>query len=95
MLGIRKGGDKKKRSAFLFPFRRQIKSLGFSYDWKREVTSCLPDYYHWTQWIFLKLYEKGLAYKKRAAANWCFSTMPKRMPVSASISLWRFSANCS
>ncbi len=52
-------------------FRRQIKSLGFSYDWEREVSTIDPDYYKWTQWIFLKLYEKGLAYIDEVAVNWC------------------------
>ncbi len=50
---------------------QQLKSWGIGYDWEREVTSCKPDYYRWTQWIFLKLYEKGLAYKKKAAVNYC------------------------
>ncbi len=49
----------------------QLKSWGIGYDWDREITTCLPDYYKWTQWLFLKLYEKGLAYKKKAAVNWC------------------------
>lgn len=52
-------------------FRRQIKSLGFSYDWDREVNTTDPEYYRWTQWIFLKLYEKGLAYMDEVAVNWC------------------------
>ncbi|RXI98650.1 leucine--tRNA ligase [Anaerobacillus alkaliphilus] len=52
-------------------FRRQIKSLGFSYDWDREVSTIDPDYYKWTQWIFLKLYEKDLAYIDEVAVNWC------------------------
>lgn len=51
--------------------KRQLHSWGVCYDWDREVTSCLPDYYKWTQWVFLKLHEKGLAYKKKAAVNWC------------------------
>ncbi len=51
--------------------KRQQDSLGLSYDWDREVTSCLPDYYRWTQWLFLLLYKRGLAYKKKAAVNWC------------------------
>ncbi|WP_018962949.1 leucine--tRNA ligase [Coprothermobacter platensis] len=51
--------------------KQQMKKLGFSYDWDRELATCLPDYYKWTQWLFLKLYEKGLAYKKRAKVNWC------------------------
>ncbi len=49
----------------------QLKMLGLSYDWDREVTTCKPDYYRWTQWIFLQLYKKGLVYKKEAAVNWC------------------------
>ncbi len=52
-------------------FRRQIKRLGFSYDWSREVDTSSPDYYHWTQWIFLKLYERGLAYMAEVPVNWC------------------------
>lgn len=52
-------------------FRRQIKSLGFSYDWDREINTTDPEYYKWTQWIFLKLYEKGLAYIDEVAVNWC------------------------
>jgi leucyl-tRNA synthetase len=51
--------------------KRQFYKMGICYDWAREVTSCLPDYYRWTQWIFLKLYERGLAYRKLAPANWC------------------------
>ena len=51
--------------------REEMTQLGFSYDWDREVTSCLPDYYRWTQWLFLLMYERGLAYKKKAAVNWC------------------------
>ncbi len=51
--------------------RNQIKKLGFSYDWDREVITCDENYYKWTQWIFLKLYERGLAYKKTGAVNWC------------------------
>ncbi len=52
-------------------FRRQIKRLGFCYDWDREVSTCDPEYYKWTQWIFEKLYEKGLAYESQAPINWC------------------------
>lgn len=52
-------------------FRRQLKSLGFSYDWSREIATCDPSYYKWTQWVFLKLYEKGLAYQKEVPVNWC------------------------
>ncbi|HEY3425082.1 MAG TPA: leucine--tRNA ligase, partial [Negativicutes bacterium] len=51
--------------------RRQQQELGLSYDWKREVATCHPEYYRWTQWLFLLFYERGLAYKKKAAVNWC------------------------
>jgi len=51
--------------------RRQLKSIGAIYDWSREVITCLPDYYKWTQWLFLKLYENGLAYRGKAPVNWC------------------------
>lgn len=52
-------------------FKRQIQELGFSYDWDREISTMEPDYYKWTQWIFTKLYEKGLAYMDEVAVNWC------------------------
>jgi len=52
-------------------FRRQIKALGFSYDWDREINTTDPHYYKWTQWIFTKLYEHGLAYIDEVAVNWC------------------------
>ncbi len=52
-------------------FRRQLKTLGFSYDWSREISTCDPKYYKWTQFIFTKLYEKGLAYQKEVPVNWC------------------------
>ena len=51
--------------------RRQLKSMGSMYDWSREVITCVPEYYRWTQWFFLKLYEAGLAYRAKAPANWC------------------------
>jgi leucyl-tRNA synthetase len=51
--------------------KAQMKRLGFAYDWSREVTTCLPEYYRWNQWFFLKLYEKGLAYRKKSKVNWC------------------------
>ncbi|HEY77860.1 MAG TPA: leucine--tRNA ligase, partial [Dehalococcoidia bacterium] len=51
--------------------RRQLKSIGAIYDWTREVITCLPEYYKWTQWFFLKLYEAGLAYRGKAPVNWC------------------------
>lgn len=54
-------------------FKQQLQSLGFSFDWSREINTTDPDYYKWTQWIFLKLFEKGLAYKKEMAVNWCTS----------------------
>ena len=51
--------------------KRQMKRLGFSYDWDTEVTTCLPDYYRWNQWFFLKFYERGLAYRRKSKVNWC------------------------
>src|SRR5579859_2027016 len=51
--------------------KAQMKRLGFAYDWSREVATCLPEYYRWNQWFFLKLYEKGLAYRKKSKVNWC------------------------
>jgi len=51
--------------------KKQLKRMGLSYDWDREITTCAPDYYKWNQWIFLKFLEKGLAYKKRSSVNWC------------------------
>ncbi len=50
---------------------KQLKSMGAMFNWENEVVTCLPDYYKWTQWLFLKLYEKGLAYRKKAPVNWC------------------------
>ncbi len=52
-------------------FRKQLKSLGLTFDWSREINTTDPEYYKWTQWIFLKLYEKGLAYKTEMPINWC------------------------
>jgi len=51
--------------------RGQLKEMGISYDWEREVASCHPDYYKWTQWLFLEFYKHGLVYRKKAAVNWC------------------------
>jgi len=51
--------------------KAQMKRLGFAYDWAREVTTCLPDYYRWNQWFFVKLFENGLAYRKKSRVNWC------------------------
>ncbi|HEY0760678.1 MAG TPA: leucine--tRNA ligase [Acidisarcina sp.] len=51
--------------------RSQMQRLGFSYDWQTEVTTCLPEYYRWNQWFFLKMYERGLAYRKKSKVNWC------------------------
>ena len=52
-------------------FKRQINQLGFSYDWSKEINTTDADYYKWTQWIFLQLYNKGLAYEEEVAVNWC------------------------
>ncbi len=51
--------------------KTQMKRLGFAYDWSKEVTTCLPDYYRWNQWFFIKMFEKGLAYRKNSRVNWC------------------------
>ena len=51
--------------------KAQMKRLGFAYDWSREVTTCLPEYYRWNQWFFLKLYQGGFAYRKKSKVNWC------------------------
>ena len=51
--------------------RTQLRRMGFAYDWSREVNSCQPDYYKWNQWIFLKMYERGLAYRRESWVNWC------------------------
>ena len=51
--------------------RSQLKRLGFSYDWDREIATCSPEYYRWEQWLFLKMYEKGMAYRKESFVNWC------------------------
>ena len=54
-------------------FKKQLQGLGMSFDWSREINTTDPEYYKWTQWIFLKLFEKGLAYKKEMSINWCTS----------------------
>ncbi|MBQ9938220.1 MAG: class I tRNA ligase family protein, partial [Oscillospiraceae bacterium] len=54
-------------------FKKQIKSLGLSFDWSREINTTDPNYYKWTQWIFIQLFKHGLAYKKEMAVNWCTS----------------------
>ena len=51
--------------------KRQMQRLGFSYDWATEATTCLPDYYRWNQWFFLRMYEQGLVYRKKSKVNWC------------------------
>lgn len=51
--------------------RSQLKSMGFSYDWDRELATCTPEYYRWEQWLFLKMYEKGMTYRKESFVNWC------------------------
>jgi len=55
--------------------KTQLKRMGFSYDWTREIASCNPDYYTWNQWVFLKMWERGLAYRKRSLVNWCDSCL--------------------
>ncbi len=62
---------KKTTAKNINTFRRQIKSFGFSYDWDREINTTDPKYYKWTQWIFLQLYKKGLAYEAKIPVNWC------------------------
>src|SRR5215472_18310446 len=51
--------------------RQQLKRLGGSYDWRREIATCVPEYYRWNQWFFLQMYERGLAYRKKSRVNWC------------------------
>lgn len=51
--------------------REELKKMGFSYDWDREISTCDSSYYQWNQWIFLKMFERGLAYKKASSVNWC------------------------
>src|SRR5438270_3907897 len=51
--------------------KKQMRRMGFSYDWANEVTTCLPDYYRWNQWFFLKMFGKGLAFRKKSKVNWC------------------------
>jgi leucyl-tRNA synthetase len=51
--------------------KRQMERLGLGYDWATEVTTCLPEYYRWNQWFFLRMYEKGLVYRKKSKVNWC------------------------
>ncbi|HET6143254.1 MAG TPA: leucine--tRNA ligase [Candidatus Acidoferrales bacterium] len=52
-------------------FKRVLHKFGFSYDWRREISTCEPEYYHWNQWFFLRMLEKGIAYRKRSRLNWC------------------------
>jgi leucyl-tRNA synthetase len=61
----------KTTRAAIDTFKRQIQAIGLSYDWDREVSTCEPDYYKWTQWIFLRMYERGLAYQANVPINWC------------------------
>src|SRR6202012_5662314 len=51
--------------------KRQMERIGLSYDWRNEVTTCLPDYYRWNQWFFIRMFERGLAYRKKSKVNWC------------------------
>ncbi|HYK39433.1 MAG TPA: class I tRNA ligase family protein, partial [Candidatus Eremiobacteraceae bacterium] len=52
-------------------FQRTLRRFGFSYDWRREISTCEPEYYRWNQWFFLRMLEKGLAYRKKSRVNWC------------------------
>ncbi len=52
-------------------FQRVLRRFGFSYDWRREISTCEPEYYRWNQWFFLKMLERGIAYKKKSRVNWC------------------------
>ncbi|BDU49652.1 leucine--tRNA ligase [Haliovirga abyssi] len=71
---IQNGVDPKKWTLEnIESMKKQLKKLGFSYDWDREIATCKEDYYKWNQWIFTKLYEKGLVYKKKSYVNWCDS----------------------
>ena len=65
----------KSTSSNINYIRQQLKEIGAMYDWDREVDTSHPDYYKWTQWVFLQLYKNGLAYKKKAPVNWCPSCM--------------------
>lgn len=57
--------------SYISRMREQLKRVGISYDWRREITTCVPEYYRWNQWFFLKMYERGLAYRKKSRVNWC------------------------
>ncbi len=57
--------------ANIVAMKRQMNRVGFSYDWRNEITTCLPDYYRWNQWFFLRMFERGLAYRKKSKVNWC------------------------
>mgnify|MGYP003877812093 CR=1 FL=1 len=74
--------------------RMQLESLGISFDWDKEVTTCAPDYYKWTQWIFLRMHEAGLAYQKEASVNWdpVDKTVLANEQVSADGKSWRSGA---
>src|SRR5260221_6666678 len=52
-------------------FQRTLRRFGFSYDWRREISTCDPEYYKWNQWFFLRMLERGIAYKKKSRVNWC------------------------
>ena len=62
---------KKSTMKNIATMKKQLFEWGIGYDWDREITSCFPDYYRWTQWLFLRLYQRGLCYRKKAAVNWC------------------------
>ncbi len=66
--GVHPGGWTDENIAYM---RGQLRQMGLSYDWTRELSTCSPDYYRWNQWFFIKMHERGLAYRKRSAVNWC------------------------
>ncbi len=66
--GVHPGAWTEENMAYM---RRQLRQMGFSYDWGRELATCAPDYYRWNQWFFIKMFERGLAYRKRSSVNWC------------------------
>ncbi len=66
--GVHPGAWTEENMAYM---RRQLRQMGLSYDWGRELATCAPDCYRWNQWFFIKMFERGLAYRKRSSVNWC------------------------